>query len=300
MNNHILILGKTGQLGKALLQQSGDDVTGFSRLECDFTDPDFIDAIDALHNETPLKALVNAAAYTHVDQAESEDAQTLLRINALAPGILAQWCVDHDVPLVHFSTDYVFGGKSLIPWQEADQPCPVNAYGRSKLAGERAILDAHPRSLIIRSSWLYDHSGSNFFTKMCALMAEKNTLRVVNDQIGAPTFVPHLAAASLRALESALRAPVFPTGVYHLCHSGQTSWHGFAETILHHLQEHGASIACNSIVPIASSEYKAAALRPENSRLDCRHIRDSLHVWLPSWEAGLQECFELHDCSAVK
>lgn len=297
MSDNYLILGKEGQLGQALMQQAADRAIGFSRTECDLSQPDFLDIIEKQHQKTPLSVIFNSAAYTAVDAAEDEGPNVVLRINALSPGALANWCVDNDVALVHFSTDYVFDGSGEKPWQEADAPSPLNAYGRSKLAGERAILDVHPRALILRSSWLYASFGKNFFTTMCRLMREKEQLKVVDDQIGAPTYVPHLAAASIRAVESALRAPVFPTGVYHLCHQGDVSWHGFAQAIHSALAESGETLACKEILPISTAEFGAAAPRPLNSRLDCRHIHDSLDVWLPRWEAGLADCVALGSLS---
>ena len=293
MTPNILVLGKDGLLGQALLQRGGAQSIGFGRTDCDFADADFIDAIATQHRVRPLTAICNAAAYTAVDEAECEDAALLLRINAQAVGQIAAWCVDHDVALVHFSSDYVFDGGGERPWQEADRPAPLNAYGRSKFAGEQAILEAHPRALIVRTSWLYDSRGVNFFTRICELLQTNDSLHVVDDQIGAPTYVPHFAAAAMRALESALRAPVFPTGIYHLCHQGETSWHGFACAIRDGLVEAGVVLRCEHITPVRSKAFGAAALRPLNSRLDCRHIHDSLDIWLPDWQVGLRDCLAL-------
>lgn len=281
----MLITGATGQLGRALLAQAGARAVGAGREQLDLSKDNISDVLSALHAEHGFSALINAAAFTRVDDAEDEEAEAE-RVNARAVGEMARWCAARGVMMVQISTDYVFGDDARTPRHEDEPPAPLNAYGRSKLAGERAVAAAGGAHLIIRTSWLYDGVGKNFFTTMRRLMQERDMVRVVDDQVGAPTYVPHFAAAILRALEAARRMEVFPSGVYHLTHGGQVSWYGFAQAILEQTQ--GAR--CTRIEPISSAEYGAKAARPKNSRLDSSKILRVLDVWLPHWEVGLLEC----------
>lgn len=292
MSDKVLIIGAGGMLGQALMFHAGERAIGIGRADCNFLEPGFLQELERLHDRMPFGAVINAAAYTAVDAAESVDGGHLLRINAVAPGELAGWCAKKGLPLLHYSTDYVFGGSGNAPHREDDDTGPVNAYGRSKLAGERAVKAAGGQTLIVRTSWLYATKGKNFLTTMRRLMREKDALNIVADQVGAPTFAPHLAVASLRALEAARRLPEFPSGTYHLCNAGETSWHGFAQAILEAEQERGSTLACAVLRPISTAEYGAPAPRPLNSRLDCSKIRDRLDVWLPAWDVALRDCFD--------
>lgn len=291
----ILILGKDGQLGRALEKALGGRAVAFGRDEADLRDADFVSRLEAPAFKYPLQAVINAAAYTQVDRAESEDKSEAFRVNAEAPGELAAWCAAKNLPLVHYSTDYVFDGSGDRPWRETDAPRPINAYGESKLAGERAVAAAGGRHLIFRTSWVYDARGENFFTTMLRLFGEKESLKIVSDQFGAPTYAPHLAAATQAALGKAFALPEFPSGIYHLCGAGETSWHGFAQAIfaLATSADSGEKswVTCQRIDPIPSSGYPLPARRPLNSRLDCARARDRLGVSLPHWQAGLKECF---------
>ena len=287
MTGSILVLGKDGILGTALMAELGPRAIGFSHSDCDFVEVGFLNTIDQLFMTRPFKAIINAGAYTRVDDAENEDSGTLLRVNAVAPGELASWCAKHNIPLVHFSTDYVFDGSGTTPWKESDSPAPLNAYGMSKLVGERAVTAINGAHLIFRTSWVYADYGRNFFTTMRALMREKQILTVVQDQIGAPTYAGHLAGAVITALEAAMGQPSFPSGIYHLCHGGHTSWHGFAEAILAQEKE----VMCKTILAVVSKDYPAKTARPENSRMDCSKAVQVLHTTLPRWEEGLAACF---------
>ncbi len=287
MTDTILVLGKDGILGQALCAQLGPRAQGLSRTECDFMAVSFLDSIDQAFMKKPFAAIINAGAYTRVDDAENEDSGTLLRVNAVAPGELAHWCERHGIPLVHFSTDYVFDGHGSSPWKEDDTPAPLNAYGMSKLVGERAITATKSAHLIFRTSWVYADHGRNFFTTMRALMREKESLSVVDDQIGAPTFAGHLAAGAVAALEAAMGQAAFPSGIYHLCSGGETSWYGFAKAILARETE----AVCREILPVAAKDYPGKTTRPQNSRLDCGKARLALHVAMPSWEDGLDACY---------
>jgi dTDP-4-dehydrorhamnose reductase len=255
-------------------------------------------------------AIINAAAYTAVDKAEEEEVRAH-NINARAPEILARYCREQDIPFVHYSTDYVFDGSGKEPWKETDATNPLSAYGRTKREGEKRIEAVGGKYLIFRTSWVYDETGKNFVNTMLRLGTERDELRVVNDQWGAPTYARHLAQATLAALENAQKASRFPSGIYHLCGGGETNWQAFAREIfaLRHCEERSDAaipkevwIASPSarddgmqspkIHGIPSSEYPTPAKRPMNSRLDCSKAKQVLGVTLPAWEAGLKECLE--------
>lgn len=294
--DRVLITGVTGQVGRALLEQLGPHrCIAASREVLPLNFPETIP--HRLDYFRP-RAIFNAGAYTAVDQAESEhEAVTLRAVNEESPQKLAQWCFQNRVPLVHFSTDYVFDGSGDQPRTEEERTRPLNRYGASKLAGEQAILDSGCRALIFRTSWVYDHRGKNFLQTMLRLAAERETLRVVSDQIGAPTFAPQLAEAALLALENALqieeKTGSFPTGVYHLCHRGETSWHGFAEAIFSGARSRGARLSIQKLERISTENYPTPAKRPQNSRLNCSKAEKTLGVRLPEWQVGLEECLDL-------
>jgi len=289
-----LVLGKDGMVGRAMMEQLGPRAVGLSRQECDFTDVSFLDVIDAAFTVKPFSVLINAAAYTRVDDAENEDSGTLLRINAIAPGELAAWCAKNGVVCVHFSTDYVFDGSGTHAWREDDVPAPLNAYGTSKLMGERAVAAVDGNYLIFRTSWVYAAQGKNFFTTMRQFMATRASLQVVADQVGAPTFAGHLAQGVVTGVENAMAQGEFPRGIYHLCHGGVVSWHGFADAILAHERAVNTELACQATVPVSTKDYGATAPRPSNSQLDCARAKMVLGVALPAWEVGLRACCDEH------
>ncbi len=295
MSTDILVLGKAGQLGRALEAFLGDEGHVADIADADMSSPDFIAQLDAFTKGRDYMAVFNAAAYTQVDKAE-EEPELAERINATAVGELGAWCKARKLPLVHFSTDYVFDGSGFEPRNEKAKPSPLNVYGKTKLAGEKALAASGAAYLIFRTSWVYDAYGKNFFNTMLKLFAEKDELSVVSDQIGAPTYAPHLAVGSVMALEAALDEEKFPSGVYHLTGTGETSWHGFAQTILALATEDDSgqksSIRCANINPIPTSEYPTPAKRPLNSRLDCTKAAEILGAVLPRWEVGLKECFK--------
>ncbi|MEI6730959.1 MAG: sugar nucleotide-binding protein, partial [Pseudomonadota bacterium] len=200
---------------------------------------------------------------------------------------------EKSIPFVHFSTDYVFPGDGENAWNEEDEQAPLNAYGRSKLAGEEAISHIGGKYLIFRTSWLYDSAGKNFFNTILRLSHEREELRIIDDQFGSPTYVPHLAKAALQALQNAQELPQFPSGIYHLCSGGVTSWYGFACEIIGRAGQFDPQIKTKNIVPILASEYPLPAKRPHNSRLDCSKAAEILGVQMPLWQDGLQECLGL-------
>lgn len=283
-----LVLGANGQVGKALAQRLGSRVLTLSRREADLATPEGLPAIlDAIQ---PC-AVMNAAAYTQVDRAEEEESLARI-INGDAPGILARWCTKHMVPFIHYSTDYVYSGAGIVPWCEDAPVAPINAYGRTKLAGDLAVIDAGGQWLIFRTSWVYDAHGKNFLNTIIRLAKEHETLRIIADQYGAPTYAQDLADATVTVLEKAFTTPKFPSGIYHLCNSGETTWHEFATTILDRVRQHGVELKVTTIEAISSANYPTPARRPFNSRLDLKKIRETFDVEPPNWRAGLERCLK--------
>jgi dTDP-4-dehydrorhamnose reductase len=194
------------------------------------------------------------------------------------------------VPFVHYSTDYVYPGSGHLPWREDDVTEPLNAYGRSKLHGDHLVEASGARHLILRTCWVYDGIGRNFFTTMMRLCRERDTLRVVADQIGAPTYAPDAAAATLTVLARAVAADSFPSGVYHLANGGYVSWHGFARAIVDEAARAGVSVKAREIEPITTAEFPTPARRPLNSRLDSTRLEQVFGERLPQWQSGLSAC----------
>lgn len=293
--SRIAVLGAGGQLGRALTAALGSRAIPLTRADVDLAE--LPAGARTLDNLKPC-ALINAAAYTDVDRAET-DATPAFRINGDAAGFLARWSLRGGIPFMHFSTDYVFSGAGTRPWTEQDPASPVNVYGRSKLEGERQVSAAGGRSLIVRTAWIYDRAGRNFLTTVLRLAGERETLRIVDDQWGAPTYAAQLARAALAAFDQALRRPEFPSGIYHVCNGGETTWCGFARAILDRAVSAGHAPAPRSVVPIASSEYRLPARRPLNSRLNTDKFSREFGIRLPPWRAGLAECIEHYRFSDI-
>ncbi|MCE0462829.1 dTDP-4-dehydrorhamnose reductase [Pseudomonas uvaldensis] len=282
----ILIIGQNGQLAQALQSRLADTaeliVRGSGQL--DLTRP------DDLRSAIPLLGpdlIINAAAHTAVDRAESEP-ELAFAINATAPGILAETAVTLGVPLIHYSTDYVFDGHKREPYTEEDIPNPLSVYGRSKLAGEEAIRRAAGQHLILRTSWVYSTHGRNFLLTMQRLLQEKPNLQVVADQVGAPTWAATIAESTAKLIERWRVGQPGAWGTYHLTARGETSWYGFAQAIGEHLVEQQKP--CAVIDPIPSSAYPTPAHRPLNSRLDCTRLLQEWKVSQPNWRIALHQC----------
>ncbi|HEY0036202.1 MAG TPA: dTDP-4-dehydrorhamnose reductase [Longimicrobium sp.] len=277
----ILLLGRNGQVGWELERALAPlgRVTALGRGEADLTSPDRLREV--VRSRRP-SVIVNAAAYTAVDQAEGEP-EAAFAANATAPGILAEEAKRLGALLVHYSTDYVFDGGAARPYREDDAPGPLNVYGRSKLEGERAIQAATDDHLILRTSWVYGTRGRNFLLTILRLLAERDELRIVADQVGAPTWSRMIAAATAAVLARHTGASR-PVGVFHLTAAGQTTWHGFATAIR---DRAGGSAAGKPVRPIASSEYPVPAARPRWSVLDGARLEAAFGVELPSWDASL-------------
>ncbi|MFJ2677611.1 dTDP-4-dehydrorhamnose reductase [Pseudomonas sivasensis] len=282
----ILITGQHGQVSQALqahLQGLGElMVLGSNQL--DLAKPDQIREQIRAHRPD---LIINAAAHTAVDQAESEP-DAAFAINAIAPGILAQEAKALGIPLIHYSTDYVFDGSKPAPYTEADAPNPLSVYGQSKLAGEQAIAAAGGQYLILRTSWVYSNQGKNFLLTMQRLLQEKPQMRIVADQIGAPTWAGTIAGSTRALIERWLAGEAGEWGIYHLTAQGETSWFGFAQAIGEHLHADGK--ACAELEAIPSSAYPTPAKRPLNSRLDCSRLQQQWHVSQPHWQDALREC----------
>ena len=298
--NHprILLTGATGQVGRELLPALaplGELVaTARSRAPgtadwavLDVTD---VEALRKTVRDLQPDVIVNAAAYTAVDRAESEPNEALAA-NGIAPGVLADEARRIDAWLVHYSTDYVFDGRGARPWREEDAPAPLSVYGKTKLAGEEAIRASGARHLILRISWIYAAHGKNFVTTMLRLAAEKTELRVVDDQIGAPTPASLVAAATAHVLRTANGSPgalaANRGGIIHLACAGETSWRGFAEEIFRLARVAGLPLAVKHVAPITTAEYPTPARRPLNSRLDCARAAARFGLRLSDWREAL-------------
>lgn len=293
--NKILLFGKNGQLGHELqisLQALGEvTALGIDSTEyCgDFTRPD---DIAATVRQIRPNIIVNAAAYTAVDKAESEP-DLALTINTNTPGVLAQEAQKLCAWLVHYSTDYVFDGSGTKPWLETDVPAPLNVYGKTKLEGERAVAAACKKHLILRTSWVYGTHGNNFAKTMLRLAQERDSLAVVDDQFGAPTSAVLLAQLTATILPIAMKNETL-AGLYHAVAQGEVSWYGYAKFVVAYARSRGMAIkvAQNSIMPVGSDDFPTPARRPHNSRLDTHKLRSTFGLDLPEWQAGVTEMLD--------
>ena len=285
----ILLTGTSGQVGQALrpLLEGENDLLTPGRTDFDLANPAVLAAaLDGLKPEL----LINPAAYTAVDRAEDE-ADLAFRVNADAPSVIARWAARHHVPLIHFSTDYIFDGSGDAPWREDAPTGPLSVYGASKLAGERAIAEAGGAHLIVRTSWVYAAKGTNFLRTIARLARERKELRIVGDQIGAPTSAAVIAQAVVAILraETVSLAGGFARsgGIVNIACAGQTSWQGFASAIVAGLRTRGVKLEVESVVPILTGDYPTKARRPGNSRLDLSRLADVFGVVTPSWNEAL-------------
>jgi len=285
----ILVTGVSGQVGGALVPRLAPlgEVLPADETVLDFAVPERLPA--ALDRLAP-NLIVNPAAYTAVDKAEDEP-DLAMTVNAEAPGALARWAAQRDVPLIHFSTDYVYDGSGERPWREDDEPRPLSVYGASKLAGDRAIAAAGGTFLILRTSWVYDAHGKNFLRTIARLARERAELRIVGDQVGAPTSAAAIADVVTQmitsGLESLRRRSREAQGLVHMTTGGSISWHGFACAIVEGLRQRGVALAADKIVAIRTDEYPTRAKRPHNSRLDLGRLNHVFGIMSPSWETAL-------------
>jgi dTDP-4-dehydrorhamnose reductase len=284
----ILLLGKNGQVGWELQRALAPlgEVIALDRNDTPYSgDLSDLDRLRATVRAISPDVIVNAAAYTAVDKAEA-DRVLAARVNAEAPALLAQEAARLGALLVHYSTDYVFDGSGQRPWTEADSVGPVNFYGETKLAGEQAIKAAGCLHVIFRTSWVYGARGSNFAKTILRLAADRPSLNVIDDQVGAPTGAELLADVTAQVIPRLIAKPQL-SGTYHLAASGETSWHAYATLVIASARNKGMPLAVHTILPIPSSSYPTAAARPLNSRLDTKKITESFSIFLPSWENGV-------------
>jgi dTDP-4-dehydrorhamnose reductase len=274
----ILLTGRNGQVGWELeraLPMLGE-VIATDRSSLDLENND---ATRKVIRETKPEVIINAAAYTAVDRAES-DSETAMQVNGIAPGILADEASRLGALLVHYSTDYIFDGESPLPYGEADPPNPINVYGRTKLEGEKRITASDCRYLILRTSWVYAPRGKNFFLTIAKKVQAGDELRVVSDQHGVPTEAKFIAEMTVALLHGGAE------GTFHVVPWGTTTWHGFATEIAKRL---GSK---KSVQPLASSDYPTPARRPRNSVLDCTKLTERLGVLPPEWQSLLDRCIK--------
>ena len=284
----ILVTGREGQVARALLNAAGGDVLidALGRPEVDVTNRVSIDR--AISRFSP-EILVNAAAYTAVDKAETDEASAFA-VNGQGAGNAAAAAATAGIPIIHVSTDYVFSGDKEDPYREEEPTRPINVYGRSKLAGEQAVAAANPAHAILRTAWVYAPWGSNFVRTMLRLAADRDTVRVVADQRGAPTYAPDIAEGILTVARNALGDANGEAwrGIFHMTAAGATSWAGFAEAIFSASAAHGAPTS--RVEPITTAEYPTRARRPAYSLLDNAKFRGTFGHALPDWREGVQRC----------
>ena len=293
--SRLLVIGGNGQVGRELrrsLAALGEVIAttrdgrlhdGSSGIAVDVGD---LECLAQVVRDVAPDAVINAAAYTAVDKAET-DAEAAFRINGEAPGVLARACAAAGIPLVHYSTDYVFDGQGSRPYREDDPTAPLGVYGASKLAGEQAIAAAGGQHLVFRTAWVYAAHSHNFLRTMLRIGAERDELRVVADQIGTPTPAALIADVSTVAVRQALNDTNL-SGIWHLVADGQTSWHGFAEAIFAEAVEVGLLRRAPLVQAIATEEFPTPAKRPSYSCLDTRMLRQDFGVELPSWRNALR------------
>ncbi|KAF0286439.1 dTDP-4-dehydrorhamnose reductase [Spiribacter sp. SSL99] len=287
----ILLLGSNGQVGWALQRSlaplgsvTAATRTGDDRFSGDLEKPR--EMMQTIRRLAP-DVIVNAAAYTAVDQAET-DASRARTVNAEAVAMLAREAFLMGAWFIHYSTDYVFNGGGVQPWHEEDVPSPLNVYGHTKLDGERAILDSGCRHLTFRTSWVYSALGNNFIRTMLRLAAERETLQVINDQHGAPTGASLIADVTAHALKQVIRQPKIG-GLYHLAAAGETTWYGYAHRVIERARQADWPVRVNrdNLTPVSTDAFPTKAQRPHNSRLDCSRLEQAFGLQMPPWEQGV-------------
>ncbi len=286
MSDVILIAGRNGQVASALQEQilPGTDIVCLGRSDLDLTRPETLAA--AFEKHAP-RLVINAAAYTAVDQAET-DREGAFALNATGAGALATEAAKRDIPILHLSTDYVYDGAKSAPYKEEDATAPLGVYGQSKLEGERLVAAANRQHLILRTAWVYSPFGKNFAKTMLRVAQQRPELGVVDDQIGNPTSAHDIASALIRLASNIFQAPTVPWGVYHLTASGEASWADFAEEIFAASRAHGGPV--DHVKRISTAEYPTPTRRPANSRLDCAKLEAAFGIRLPHWKDSTRAC----------
>ncbi len=289
----ILLLGANGQLGHELataLQALGE-VKALTRAEADLSQPDVLrQSLAGITQNFVPTVIVNAAAYTAVDKAESEP-DVAHAVNALSVGVLGEVAQQCGAMVVHYSSDYVFDGTGTQPWQETDAPHPLSVYGHSKLAGEQALAKSCAKHLILRTSWVVGTHGGNFLKTMLRLAAERDSLRVVADQVGVPTSTALLAQVTVQMVQAMQDADAHDPrwGVYHVAAGGETTWHAYAQHVITSAHARGLPLKATpeAVHPITTAEYPLPAPRPLNSRLNTHKAQHTFNLTLPDWQQGV-------------
>jgi len=286
----ILVTGKNGQVGFELMRSLAPlgTVVGIDIDECDLQD---ILAVERLLDKVQPELIVNPAAYTAVDKAESEPALAH-SINAKAPEVMAQYAGRHNIPIIHYSTDYVFDGLKEGEYLETDEVNPQSVYGKTKALGEAAVRNNAPKHIILRTSWVFGSHGGNFLKTILKLAQERDKLSIVSDQVGSPTSAALLADVTAEIVKQLFEpGAVQKYGTYHLVSEGETSWHGYAQMVvaIANALEVKTKISSDAIQPIKTADYPLPAPRPANSRLDTTKIKNVFMLTLPSWQDGVEK-----------
>lgn len=290
----ILLTGKNGQVGFELQRALAPlgEVIAVGTADCDLSDAN---AIRALMQRVQPQLVVNPAAYTAVDKAES-DADKARAVNAVAPGVLGEEASRLGASVIHYSTDYVYDGSKDGLYTESDPVSPQSVYGQTKLDGERALQAVTPRHVILRTSWVVGAHGGNFAKTMLRLAGDRDELKVVADQFGAPTSASLIADVTAHIARQMLRdgADGFPFGVYHLAAAGETSWHAYAQYVIGEAIGMGKALKATPerVLPIPASSYPTPARRPQNSRLDTHKLRQTFGLHLPHWQEGVKHILQ--------
>jgi len=286
----ILLFGANGQVGSEIARQAQRDgiyVRACTRAEVDIT---LQSSVEDIISSSQPSVVINAAAYTAVDQAETEQ-ELASEVNALAPGYMALACAKAHIPLLHISTDYVFDGSQGDAYRESDAVQPINHYGRSKLEGEKVIRELHVQHIILRTSWVFGAVGNNFVKTIVRLAKEREQLKVVDDQRGCPTPAGSIAGALLTICKAIDKGGEVAWGTYHHCGAPETSWYGFAQSIVTTARQY-MPLKLQQLLPITTDEYPTPAPRPRQSVLQCDKIRDQFGIQPPGWEQALHALFE--------
>lgn len=296
---NILIFGANGQIGSNLSeiyrQKDGYNITLATRKEADFSHPNEVEKYLSNHiKSNDLDLIINACAYTAVDKAEQEIERKICEAtNHLSVKIIAQHCAKLNIPLIHYSTDYVYNGEGDQPFSEDDKSTlnPLSIYGKSKLAGDISIEELCAKYIILRTSWVYNHAGKNFAKTILNLASEREELNIVADQIGAPSYAYDLAVATQEIIDKVAELKQFPSGIYHLCPNEKISWHEFAKLIVKEAisQNFPIKISPDNISPIPTSQYPTPAKRPLNSRLNTKKLQNTFNIKLPSIQSSIKQ-----------
>ncbi|VFQ47477.1 dTDP-4-dehydrorhamnose reductase [Desulfoluna butyratoxydans] len=297
----ILLLGAGGQLGKDIQARCGHhglDIEAVGHGRCDIASKE---QLRAVFGEVSCHGVINAAAYTKVDQAE-RDVDAATRVNQDGAGFVAELCCEKGLPLLHVSTDYVFDGTGAEPYAHDALVGPRSVYGKTKAEGEKKVLGAHPGAAVVRTSWLFGEHGPNFLKTMVRLAFEREEIRVVSDQVGCPTWSGHLADALLSMMKQRLTSEVVAQGVYHYCGAPQSSWYEFADAIIGEVKRLGVGCKVRAVHPITTEEYPTPAERPRYSVMDCSRIEREFGIRQGDWHEGVDVvvAHQLRELKALK